>query len=174
MVITTTAALRYASGVILNADYKLYQHCLNVAGIVQSACIELKMNDELGFISGLLHDCGKVMWLSEPMCYDFMDHAELSYGMLKDVDLEIATIAYMHHSYQMNKYPAVCEIEIPDHLEPYCELVAFADKIEANMTRSRATASDAISTMKKIYPFDKKIVDAVSEVVHKRSHSPVV
>lgn len=174
MVITTTDALRYASKVILNADYKLYQHCLNVAGMVQAACMELELNDELGFVGGLLHDCGKIVWLSEPLCYDFMDHAELSYGLLKDYDIEVATIAYMHHSYQMNKYPAVCEIEIPEHLKTYCELVSFADKIEANMTRSRATADQAISTMRNIYPFEDRIVAAVSNVVHKRSHSPVV
>jgi putative nucleotidyltransferase with HDIG domain len=173
MAIDVMSALRYANVVILNADYKLYQHCLNVAGIAQCSAKELDLDDELCFVAGLLHDCGKIVWLSEPRCYDFMEHAELSYGLLKDVDLDVATIAYMHHSYQTNKYPSVCEIEVPEHLEPYCELISFIDKVEANMTRSHATATEAINTMKKLYPFKPEIVTAVSQVVHKRSKYPV-
>lgn len=167
-------ALFYADRVILGADYGLYQHCLNVAGICYSACLELGLNEELGFCGGLLHDCGKVVWLNEPMCYDFMDHAELSYGMLKDSDMDVAIMAYMHHSYQMNKYPAVCEIEVPERLEPYCQLLAFADKIEANMTRSRASPEDAIETMSRVYNYRPEIIEAVRNVVTIRSHYRVI
>jgi putative nucleotidyltransferase with HDIG domain len=167
-------ALFYANKVILGADYGLYQHCLNVAGISHSACLELGLDEELGFCSGLLHDCGKVVWLNNPLCFNFMEHPELSYALLKDSNIDVATIAYMHHSYQINKYPEVCEIEVPDRLEIYCQLISFVDKVEANMARSRARPEDAINTMSKIYMFNPEIIEVVKDIVTTRSEYPVI
>lgn len=172
--ITIERALMYATNKILAEDYGLYQHSLNVAGICYSACVEMKLDERLGFVSGLLHDVGKLVWINEPMCYSFMEHPELSYGVLKDIELDVAIISYMHHSYQHIKYPEICEIEIPDGLVPYCQMLSFADKIEANMTRSHKTADEAIETMSKLYNFNTEVVNAVSKVVKTKSKYRVI
>jgi len=167
--ISIERALMYANKKILAEDYALYQHSLNVAGICYSACVEMGLDERLGFVSGILHDIGKLVWLNEPLCYSFMEHPQLSYGVLKDIELDVAVIAYMHHSYQVNNYPEICEIDVPDRLVPYCQMLSFADKIEANMTRSHRTADEAIETMSKLYDFIPEVVESVSNVVRKKS-----
>jgi putative nucleotidyltransferase with HDIG domain len=166
--------MKLANKQILGLDYGLYQHCLNVAGIACPAGMEMGLDSNLCFTSGLLHDIGKVVWASEPMCYDFMEHPDLGYAVLKDIDLDIATIAYMHHSYQTNPYPAVCEIKVPDRLVPYCQLISLADKVEANMTRSHASADDALKVMTKLYDFLPEVVSSVSNVVKRKSYNRVI
>jgi putative nucleotidyltransferase with HDIG domain len=162
-------ALDVAESIIMN-DSLLYQHCINVATISYYAAKKLGLDQEKAFVGGLLHDMGKLGYVkitmaNGPSAVAFMDHPVIGYGMLKDVDEEAAIMAYTHHLYQGTKYPDKVEIEIPKELEPYCQLIAYVDKIEAFMTRSHYSAHRARDTVDRFYPFIPGISQAVYDVV---------
>jgi len=155
---------------IMNTDFLLYQHCINVAGIAYAAAKKLNIDAEKAFVGGLLHDYGKLAFvkitLSQgPGAIAFMDHPVLGYATLREVDEDAAIIAYMHHSYQRIPYPQVKEIEVPKDLEIYCQLISYIDKVEAFITRSEKSPANAIEIVDKFYPFDKNMRQAVKDVV---------
>jgi putative nucleotidyltransferase with HDIG domain len=162
-------AMEYAQPLVLS-DYLLYQHCINVASICYYAAKKLNLDPDKAFVGGLLHDYGKLAWvkiiLAEgPSAIGFMDHPVIGYAVLKDDDMDAAIMAYTHHHYQHQSYPEKMEIEIPVEMEPYCQLVAYVDKVEAFMTRGGYSARDAIRTVNDFYPFMDGLADAVRAVV---------
>jgi putative nucleotidyltransferase with HDIG domain len=166
-------ALDHAN-IIIMTDYPLYQHCISVATICYYSAELLGLDAEKAFAGGLLHDMGKLAYaeitLAEgPSAVAFMDHPVLGYEALKGIDEECAIMAYTHHSYQHMKYPEKMEITVPPHLEVYCQLIAYVDKVESFMTRSHLLAEDAIETVDKFYNFLPNISNMVSLVVSRHS-----
>jgi putative nucleotidyltransferase with HDIG domain len=159
-------ALRLADRFILKEDYPLYQHSFNVAMICRATALKMELDSELAFNGGLLHDIGKIVWVKKFPEFNFNDHPVLGYAFLKDIDDDAATMAYMHHRYQKNAYPAVVEITVKKDLEPYVRMVAYVDKVEAFITRSHYEPKDAIITVNAFDNFEPEMTEAVYDILN--------
>jgi putative nucleotidyltransferase with HDIG domain len=157
------------------------EHSIRVAVMAAKAAVKLKYDVKAAYMSGILHDVGKLALppalfdghnVSEEEYSIIKDHVRLGYEALKDKYLFAGLIAGLHHSLgetgyglTLNDLPKNLSMETAKKILDIAGLIAICDYVDAATNRktlvlhgSGATIRDALVAK---YPNNILVIDTV-------------